>query len=40
MLSPKVLVLLVLAALGFVGDCTPQPQVGHFPLPSLQIEDG
>lgn len=40
MLSPKVLVLLVLAALSFVGDCTPQPQVGHFPLPSLQIEDG
>lgn len=39
MVSPKVLVLLVLVALGFVGDCTPQPQVGSFPLPSLQIDD-
>lgn len=40
MVYPKIAVLLVLAALGFVGDCTPQPQVGHFPLPSLAIDDG
>ncbi len=40
MAPTKFAVLLLLAALGFVGDCTPQPQIGFLPLPTLQIDDG
>jgi hypothetical protein len=39
MVPSKFVALLLLAALGFVGDCSPQPQVGFFPLPTLQIDD-
>ncbi len=40
MLPAKLLLLAALSAIAFLGDCTPQPQVGHFPLPSLEIDDG
>jgi len=39
MATPKFALLVFLAALGFVGDCTPQPQVGHLAFPTLQIDD-
>ncbi len=40
MVPPKIALLLFLAALGFIGDCTPQPQVGYFAFPPLEIDDG
>lgn len=39
MVPPKLALLFFLAMLGFVGDCTPQPQIGYFAFPTLQIAD-
>ncbi len=39
MAVPKLALLLFLATLGFVGDCTPQPQLGYMAFPTLQIDD-
>jgi len=39
MFPSKIAVLVFLAILGCVGDCTPEPQQGFFPIPTLQIDD-
>ena len=39
MFPPKLALLFFLAALGFVGDCSPQPQLGYMAFPTLQIDD-